>query len=289
MEIFELRYFLEAARTENIHRASEKLNISPGSISKAVTRLEEELSIKLFHRVGRNIELTDQGRLLQRRASTIVQLEEAAKLEVAGHPGSIQIIIAGPEILLSQMGVSLSHTIQKKFPLSKFEFRATNDEEATAQVFKGEAHLAIVTTDAPSNSNLSSKILGEAEFQTYVGENHPLYGKAKAKKTVPIEEVLAHPFASPNNPLLGKVGAKQSLDGWRDDQFPRKVEYLTSSLKILEELAVSGKAIAYLPGYFCETLPLESLKISGCPYKCVQKIWLVARNPKEISWLNQIF
>ena len=289
MEIFELRYFLEVARTENIHRASERLKISPGSISKAVARLEEELSIKLFNRVGRHIELTDQGRLLQRRASTIVQLEEAAKLEVAGSPGSIQIVISGPEILLSQTGVSLSRTIKKKFPLSKFEFRAANDDDAISQVFKGEAHLAIVTSGVSSISNLSVKVLGESEFQTYVGENHPLYSKAKSKKTIPIDEVLGHSFASPSNPLLGKVGAKQSLDGWRDDKFPRNVEYLTSSFKILEELVVKGMAIAYLPDYLCENLPVEYLKISGCPYKCVQKIWLVARNPKEIGWLNQIF
>lgn len=289
MEIFELRYFLGVARHENIHRASEKLNVSPGSLSKAITRLEEELSIKLFHREGRNIKLTDQGRLLQRRASEIVQLEESAKIEVAGLQGSIQIVIAGPEILLSKMGVSFSQMIKKKYPLAFFEFHATDDETALEQVIRGEAHLAIVTADIPTQKELSVKILEEAKFQTYVGEGHTLYAAAKSKKTIHIDEVLKYPFVSPSNPLLGKVGLKQSLDGWRDDQFPRKVEYLTSSLKLLEELVLNGKAIAYLPDYFCEKLKVEMLKISGCPYSCSQKVKLVARNPKDISWLNQIF
>jgi len=89
--------------------------------------------------------------------------------------------------------------------------------------------------------------------------------------------------------LLGQVGAKQSLDGWRDDRFPRKIDYRTSSLKTLEEFVVSGLAIAYLPDYFCENKALQTLKISGCPYACTQKVRLVAKNPRDIGWLNRLF
>ena len=250
MEIFELRYFLGVARYENIHRASEKLNISPGSLSKAITRLEDELSVKLFSREGRNIKLTDQGRLLQRRGSEIIQLEESAKLEVTGFLGSIQIVISGPEILLSNMGVSLCQSIKKKFPLAIFEFHSTDDENALEQVIRGEAHLAIVTADIPAQKKLSFKLLEEAKFQTYVGPGHALYKAAKLKKALHVDEVLKYSFVSPSNPLLGKVGIKQSLDGWRDDQFPRKVEYKTSSLKLLEELVTNSKDLGWLNQIF---------------------------------------
>jgi DNA-binding transcriptional LysR family regulator len=289
MEIFELRYFLGVAKNENIHRASEQLRVSPASLSKAISRLEGELSVKLFTREGRNIQLTDHGRLLQRRASDIVRLEEDTRTEVGGHAGVLQIVIAAPEILLSKMGLGLSLGIKRKFPKAVFEYHATDDETALEQVIRGEAHLAITTLDLSAHSELTSKLIGEAKFQTFVGTGHPLYAKAKAKKVVPVEEVLQYPFVSPTNPLLGKVGLKQSLDGWRDDQFPRKIDYRTSSLKTLEEFVVSGEAIAYLPDYFCENLNLQILKVSGCPYSCQQKVKLVARDPEEVSWLNQLF
>jgi hypothetical protein len=67
------------------------------------------------------------------------------------------------------------------------------------------------------------------------------------------------------------------------------VEYLTSSLKILEEFARRGQAVVYLPEYYGERLGLQKLKVTGCPYVCTQKVRLVSRNPKEISWLHQIF
>ena len=289
MEIFELRYFLGVAQHENIHKASERLNISPASLSKAVTRLEGELSIKLFQRRGRNIQLTDQGRLLQKRASEIVQLEESARIEVAGLPGSIQAVISGPEILLSKMGLSVMSEIRHRLPKSSFEFHSTDEEAALEEVIRGEAHLAVVTADLPAHQGLVMKSLGESKFQTCVGKKHDLYPFARSGKSLPVQEVLKYPFVSPSHPLLGKVGLKQSLDGWRDDQFPRRVDYLTSSLKLLEELVVGGQAIAYLPDYFSEKLEVEILKITGCPYSCVQKIKLVARNPKEVSWLNRIY
>lgn len=289
METFELRYFLGVARSENIHTASEELHVSPGSLSKAITRLEEELSVKLFSREGRNIRLTDHGRLLQKRASEIVQLEESARLELAGVKGSIQVIISGSEVLLGHWGVEFTQKIKTKYPLSSFEFQASNDVEAIEKVKLGEAHLAFVTSDIPVGSDLSSKVLGETMFKTYLSENHPLYKKVKNKKPISVHEILQHSFVSPSNPLLGKVGLKQSLDGWRDDHFPRKIEFLTSSLKILEGLVMSGKAIAYLPEYFGSNLNLEEIKITDCPYSCSQKIRVVARKPKELGWLNQIF
>ena len=226
---------------------------------------------------------------MQKRAAEIVQLEESARIEVAGQPGTIQIVIAGPEILLAKMGLTLSAAIKKKFHTALFDFQATSEDAALEQVERGEAHLALASGDIAIKEGTVAKQIAEAKFQTYVGVSHPLYSLAKSKKTVNVEQVLKHAFASPDIPILGKVAAKQSLDGWRDDQFPRKVGYLTSSLKILEELVVSGLAVAYLPSYFCENLPLESLKITGCPSFCSQKIKLVAKNPKDTSWLHQIF
>src|ERR1700722_16690157 len=107
MELYELKYFLGVARFENIHRPSEKLSGSTASLSKAISRLESEFGVNLFVRDRRNIKLTDQGRLLQRRASEMMRLEETLLHEVAGHLGTIQVVIAGSEILLTKMGIAI--------------------------------------------------------------------------------------------------------------------------------------------------------------------------------------
>lgn len=289
MEIFELRYFLGVAKHENIHRASEQLHISPASLSKAIQRLEDELSVSLFTREGRNIKLTEHGRVFQNRAAEIVHLEESARLELAGHKGQIHIVFSGPEVLLSEYGTVLSTDLKKKFPLSSFEFYNLDDDAAIKSIERGESHLTLVTQDPPHQKEIKSKIIAEPQFKTVVGKNHPLYKYAKGKKIIPVDRVLEFPFASPNRAFLGQVHAKQSLDGWRDDKFPRRIEYLTSSLKLLEELAANGSALAYLPEYYVKKIDVEPLLISGCPYTCSQRVRLLCKNPKNTSWLNQWF
>jgi len=283
MELFELRYFLAVASDENLHRAAEKLHVSPGSLSKAIGRLEDELGLKLFARDGRNISLTDAGRLLERRASEICQMEESFKLELLGAKGTIQAVIAGPETLLSEAGLTLAAKIKERYPNAIVEFHAKEDLETIDEVLRGEAHLGLITHDVPAG--LKAKTLSETTFVTCVGKGHPLHG---TKKVIPITEVLKHAFVVPSHPLLGKVGLRQSYDGWRDDKFPRRVEYLASSLKLLEELVSRGRAIAYLPDYVAARIPVTPLKISGCPYHCKQTIKTITRPSPTLGWLNQL-
>ena len=63
MEIRTLRYFLEAAREENMSKAAERMHISQSALSKQLKGLEEELGKKLFVRHSFSIELTEEGML----------------------------------------------------------------------------------------------------------------------------------------------------------------------------------------------------------------------------------
>lgn len=288
METYELKYFLGVARFQNIHRASEELRVSPGSLSKAIARLETEFQLKLFSREGRGIRLTDRGRLLQKRGSELVQSEESLRLALMGTEGTVHVVLAGPEVLLAEPSRRIVEQVQSRYRRASFEFQATSEARAFERVSRGEAHLALATHDAPPE--LKSRLLKECTFRTYVGKGHALYSGAKAGRVFPVDEVLKHAFVSPSLPVFGELGSKQSLDGWRDDRFTRRIGYLTSSIKTLEDLVLSGKAIAYLPDYILEDRAgIALLKISGCPYTCTQKIRLVARDLKEHGWLDELF
>ena len=65
--------------------------------------------------------------------------------------------------------------------------------------------------------------------------------------------------------------------------------FLTTSLKLLETIVESGQALAYLPDYYADRLDVLPIRVTGCPYTCLQKIKLVARRPKQTGWLNQLF
>lgn len=69
-----LLYFWVVARKGSIVRASQELNLAQSTISGQIRVLEEEVGDKLFMRVGRNLALTDTGRMVYRYADEIFTL-----------------------------------------------------------------------------------------------------------------------------------------------------------------------------------------------------------------------
>jgi len=69
-----LHYFWVVANEGSITRASEILHLTPQTISGQLSLLEENLGEVLFNRVGRNLELTDTGRLALSYADEIFSL-----------------------------------------------------------------------------------------------------------------------------------------------------------------------------------------------------------------------
>jgi len=69
-----LNYFWMVAKEGGVARASERLHITPQTISGQMSLLEDYLGAKLFDRVGRNLELTETGRLVLSYADEIFSL-----------------------------------------------------------------------------------------------------------------------------------------------------------------------------------------------------------------------
>ncbi|NOQ81207.1 MAG: transcriptional activator NhaR [Methylophaga sp.] len=69
-----LHYFWMVAKEGGIARASERLHITPQTISGQISLLETHFGADLFTKVGRNIELTETGRLVLNFANEIFSL-----------------------------------------------------------------------------------------------------------------------------------------------------------------------------------------------------------------------
>lgn len=83
MNFKHLHYFWRVARAGSIARASEQMHLTPQTISGQIGILEEELGAALFSKRGRNIELTEAGRLAYGYAQDIFalgsELEESVR------------------------------------------------------------------------------------------------------------------------------------------------------------------------------------------------------------------
>ena len=82
MNLQQLQYFLATAERGSFSAAAHALHLSQPSVSEQVRRLEAELGVALFARVGRGIVLTDAGRTLRPHAEAVLQQVQEARESV---------------------------------------------------------------------------------------------------------------------------------------------------------------------------------------------------------------
>ncbi len=96
-----LYYFLIVAKEGSIARASERLHLTPQTISGQLSLLEDNMGVKLFERAGRGLVLSEAGQTALSYADEIFQLgaelKEVLRGRLSGHP--LQLNVGITEVL----------------------------------------------------------------------------------------------------------------------------------------------------------------------------------------------
>ena len=150
MELRVLKYFLVAAREENITKAAALLHVTQPTLSRQLMQLEEELGVKLFRRGKYRVSLTEDGMLLRRRAQEIVELAEKTEQEFQRQEGELAgaISIGTGE---SNSMTALSRRMagfRREHPLVRFHIYSATADEIQERLEKGLLDLGILTEPA---------------------------------------------------------------------------------------------------------------------------------------------
>ena len=85
MNFKHLHYFWVAAKAGSVVKAGEQLHTSPQTLSGQIKLLEDRLGRRLFRKSGRNVELTDDGRVALRYADEIFALGSEMEIALRQH------------------------------------------------------------------------------------------------------------------------------------------------------------------------------------------------------------
>ena len=285
METFQLKYFKTIAETENIHESSKLLNVSPSALSKAISRLENELEVKLFQKIGRNIQITTAGLLLEKKVSELLALEEDISRQFKENQIDLPLKIVGSEMALSSWAPKIVKNILDKNQKISFNITSVQNNEVLNYIENYSADIGILFSPIIKSGKLY-KELSKVSFHTYLSKKHPLF---RLKKSIHINDIVNYPFIRGDDTLYGIDQSKLfSQDGWRDDKFKRSHINVTNSLRTLEAFVQEGFALAYLPDYLGQLLKLEKIKIEGCLFECSGYIYAV-RNKYHLENIWSLF
>lgn len=94
----QLHYFWRVAHDGGVTRASERLHLTPQTLSGQISQLERTLGTTLFRRVGRRMELTETGRMALSYADDIFrtgnELEQVLRGSPEGRPLLLRVGVA---------------------------------------------------------------------------------------------------------------------------------------------------------------------------------------------------
>lgn len=191
MTLDQLRIFVAVAERQHVTRAAEALNIVQSAVSAAVSGLEERHAVKLFHRVGRGIELTDAGRIFLEEARAVLARAEAAERVLADLSG----------LRRGSLRVHASQTIASHWlPRHLVAFRAAhpditirlavgNTAEVARAVADGSAELGFVEGEV-EDPVLASAAVAQDRLVLVVPAGHPF----SARETLTAADLAGHPW-----------------------------------------------------------------------------------------------
>lgn len=177
MDLQQLRYFLAVARTGSFVRAAEEENVAQPTLSQQVKRLETDLKVPVFDRLGRGVKLTRFGEALLPRAQEILrQVTEAEKLL-----GSMQEVDSGrltvgviPTVLPYSMAKPMAE-FRRRYPRVELEVREGTTEKLIEGLRGGQIDVALLALPIKQPEIVCSELFREP-LVVAIPKDHPLSG-----------------------------------------------------------------------------------------------------------------
>lgn len=173
MTLEQLRIFVAVAERQHMTAAAQSLNLAQSAVSAAIATLESRHDVKLFHRVGRGIALTEAGRLFLGEAKAVLARAEAAEQSLDDLTG----------LKRGTLRVEASQTIggywlprrladfHKDYPGIRVALSIGNTAQVAAAVYEGRADIGFVEGDVDDPLLAVERVAGD-RLVLVVGANH---------------------------------------------------------------------------------------------------------------------
>lgn len=208
-----LLYFWVVAREGSVTRASEQLHLSQPTISAQIRSLEESMGQKLFARSGRNLVLTEIGKMVFRYADSIFPLGRELMDAVKGKPANQtqRVVIGIADVLPKLVAYRLIEPALKLQPPAQVVCREDTPERLLAELSLG--NYDVVLSDAPVSPVVKVKafshMLGECPVLVFGGAQFA----RKYRKGFP-QSLTGAPFLLPTD----NAALRRSVDQFFDQQ-----------------------------------------------------------------------
>ncbi|MDR0779337.1 MAG: LysR family transcriptional regulator [Pseudomonadales bacterium] len=246
----QLEVFLATARLENLSRAAQTLSLSQSAASDSLRELEHQFDLQLFDRVGKRLQLNDNGRLVLAQAEALLSRAQELEDTLRQHQGIGALKVGATLSIGNALCIPLIQQYRQHYPDSPISLEIANTERISQMVAGFELDVGMIEGEI-NNPALDIRRWREDHLQIFCAPTHPLAAKAELSD----DDLRGHGW------ILRETGSgtRQTFDRVMHDLLP----YLHLELELQHNEAII-QAVAAGMGLGClSTLSLTPHLVRG--------------------------
>src|SRR5258706_4619323 len=277
LDLRRLRIFVEVVRQGSFSKAAKVVFASQPTVSKAIRQLEDELGVRVLDRRGRRSELTAAGKIVYRRALSL--LTEGADLvaelgELRGlKRGTLRV--GFPRLGSSALFAPMFASFRRLYPGIEVSLAVHDGQQLEDSLRDGALDLAALLHPIPQDFDWQD--VRSEPLVVLLPPGHP----AAQQKAIGLEKLAAFPFILFDE---GFALNKLIVDACRRKRLTPKIAARAGQIDFIFELVAAGVGIGFLPRVFAETRPHRLVRhVLLDESKCTTRIALAWRRGGYLS------
>ena len=195
MDLANLNAFIAIAETGSFSLAGERLHLTQPAVSKRIAGLEQQLKVRLFDRLGREIGLTEAGRALLPRAYQILGVLDDTRRALTNLSGEIsgRLTLATSHHIGLHRLPPLLRAFTRSHPEVARDIQFLDSEVAYEEGLHGRAELAVITLAPETREPVRAVMVWDDPLDFVAAPEHPL----ARSSSISLADVARHPAVFP--------------------------------------------------------------------------------------------
>ncbi len=194
MDLHKLAVYCKVVELKSFTRAAEAMLLSQPTISEHIRALEQETGQRLINRLGREIRVSESGKILYGYAQKMLRLQQEALTALGKYSGNLAGRMAigagtipGAYILPEKIGA-----FKKSYPDISITLRIAGSRTIAGEILSGELEMGILGAQWRENGLIWQEIFTD-ELILAVAANHP-WATQPEPQGITLEQLSAEPF-----------------------------------------------------------------------------------------------
>lgn len=175
MEIYQLEYFIKTAEVLHFTKAAELCFVTQSGLSQQIKKLEEELGMPLFIRIGKKVQLTEAGSVFLIHAKQIIENVQSGKQAIDDLNqmigGELRI---GVTYIFGLLVLPVVNLFAKRYPNLRIVVEYGSTEPLEQKLVNNELDLVLVISSKEIKKTIQKVPLFTSDLVMAVSKNHPL-------------------------------------------------------------------------------------------------------------------